>query len=597
VPLTIIIVSAITLAFLAYFYSLSVSNAVGEIATNNIRSNAAVQANDFSLVLGNGFDIISTNLEILSSMRAVQNSDSDAVRLFEISQNSTNHLTDYYMLLDHEGRIEWTTYSADAALDVGSDRSQKEYFSVPLITKRPFFSDIIISTDEIPRRYIAYPILDRQRLSSETIHEDGGIVQGVAVAAIGLNNVGNLLRQGSSFEAIRNMLFILDNNGVVIFAPDSRLIGKSIYTDRDEMISIGVLSPATLDEFSDSQRQTEGGKPYLADFSDATGKITTIASAPVVLDGHRVSSVYVVAAHELTSEVAVLFDEQNLFSILLVLVLGLLASGVLFFILSLNRRLELQVEGRTYELKKVNRALDDSNKKLGHLNEQLIMANESLQASHRLQKEFINIASHEMRTPTQAILLHSDIVRRKPLEAGQSIEAIVRNAERLQRLTNNILEVSRIETQGLKLKKERVDLGSVISLVIHDLKDQHKDAIRFIYEPSQLMAEADKSGITQVLSNLIANAIEFTKGTIEVSALEDPSGDAIIVKVTDDGPGIDPEIIPRLFTKFATKSDKGTGLGLFIAKSIVDAHGGKIWFEPNASGKGTTFALRLPTGT
>ena len=82
-----------------------------------------------------------------------------------------------------------------------------------------------------------------------------------------------------------------------------------------------------------------------------------------------------------------------------------------------------------------------------------------------------------------------------------------------------------------------------------------------------------------------------------MSALEDPSGDAIIVKVTDDGPGIDPEIIPRLFTKFATKSDKGTGLGLFIAKSIVDAHGGKIWFEPNASGKGTTFALRLPTGT
>jgi signal transduction histidine kinase len=393
------------------------------------------------------------------------------------------------------------------------------------------------------------------------------------------------------------MLFILDNNGVVIFAPDSRLIGKSIYADRDEMISIGILSPATLDAFSDSQRQTEGGKPYLADFSDGTGKITTIASAPVVLDGHRVSSVHVVAAHELTSEVAVLFDEQNLFSILLVLVLGLLASGVLFFILSLNRRLELQVEGRTAELKKVNRALDDSNKKLGHLNEQLIMANESLQVSHRLQKEFINIASHEMRTPTQAILLHSDIVRRKPLEAVGSIEAIVRNAERLQRLTNNILEVSRIETQGLKLKKERVDLGSVISLVIRDFRDQHKDAIRFIYEPSQLMAEADKSGITQVLSNLIANAIEFTKGTIEVSALEDPSGDAIIVKVTDDGPGIDPEIVPRLFTKFATKSDKGTGLGLFIAKSIVDAHGGKIWSEPNASGKGTTFAFRLPTST
>ena len=592
-PLAIIIISSATLSILAYYDSLSVSEAIGEIASNDIRSNAANQAHGTSLVLGTGIDTISTNLQILSSSPSIQSNSDDGIVLFDIAQNSTGQLTDFYMWLNSAGTVEWVTNAAESNL-TGLDRSYREYFTVPLATKRPFFSDIIVTSDGEPRVYIAYPILDAPPTSDpESIPEDT-IFKGVALAGIGLDKFGNLLRQESPSEISRNMLLVLDNSGTIIFAADSWLIGKSVHQDRDEITNHGVIATASLDAFSEAQRKMEAGESFTTDFSDLEGKRNTIASEPVILDGRRVWNVHILAPHTLTSDVAVLSNDQNMLSVLLVIVLGLLAFGILFFILSLNRRLEIQVDERTEELKKSNQLLEDSNKKLGHLNEQLVLANESLQINDRLQKEFINIASHEMRTPTQAILLHSDIVRKRPSEA-KSVDAIIRNAERLQRLTNNILEISRMETQALKLAKERVDLSQVISLVIGDFKDQFKDKIQFIYEPRQVFVEADKARVTQVISNIIGNAIEFMKeGIVEVSALADPSGRAIIVKVRDEGPGIDPEIAPRLFTKFATKSDKGTGLGLFIAKSIVDAHGGKIWAEANTNGKGVTFAFRLP---
>ena len=240
------------------------------------------------------------------------------------------------------------------------------------------------------------------------------------------------------------------------------------------------------------------------------------------------------------------------------------------------------------------------------VNEQLLLANAQLQINDKLQKEFINIASHEMKTPTQAILLHSDIAKRKPQNAKESIDAIVRNAERLQKLTGNILDVTRIESQMLKLKKEKVALKEVIIEVLNDYKKQQvndKLVIEFARSPSEdggnTFVEADRSRLVQVLTNLLENAIEFTKkdydrnGSIRV-LLESKDGQAT-VSVSDCGPGIDAEIMPRLFSKFTTRSDKGTGLGLFISKSIMEAHGGRIWAENNKSGKGATFAFAMPS--
>ena len=120
----------------------------------------------------------------------------------------------------------------------------------------------------------------------------------------------------------------------------------------------------------------------------------------------------------------------------------------------------------------------------------------------------------------------------------------------------------------------------------------------FSYKPKhEVFIEADKERIIQVISNLLNNAIKFTEeGIIFVSTkVKENRKKEVFVTIKDTGQGIHPDILPRLFSKFASKSFQGTGLGLFISKSIVEAHGGKIWAENNSDGKGATFTFSLQT--
>jgi two-component system, OmpR family, sensor histidine kinase VicK len=252
-------------------------------------------------------------------------------------------------------------------------------------------------------------------------------------------------------------------------------------------------------------------------------------------------------------------------------------------------------------LKSIIRVKDN----LADTNKQLAEANENLKIHHKMQEEFINIASHEIKTPTQAILGYSEMSEIEPERSKEYLQAILRNARRLQKLTNDILDVTRIESQSLNLNKERVNLDDVISSVLVDYRNQiererNQKDIKLVYEnnddnkPRDIFVEGDRERLTQVISNLISNAIKFTQeGVIKVSVEVKGNRDAVIT-VKDNGEGIDSEIMPRLFTKFATKSIMGTGLGLFISKSIVDAHGGKIWGENNIDSRGATFSFSLP---
>ncbi|HYT43977.1 MAG TPA: HAMP domain-containing sensor histidine kinase [Methylomirabilota bacterium] len=226
---------------------------------------------------------------------------------------------------------------------------------------------------------------------------------------------------------------------------------------------------------------------------------------------------------------------------------------------------------------------------------------EKLKEHDKMQKEFINIAAHELRTPTQSILGFAEILEMESERSRQLANPILRNAIRLQRLTGDILDVTRIESQTLRLNKEEFDLNEVISNVIKDCKSQiDSEKIKLVYEYSRvnnIIVNADKNRLNQVISNLISNSIKFTQGewgTISITTKREENSKAITISVKDTGKGIDPEIIPILFTKFATKSDTGTGLGLFISKSIVEAHGGRIWAENNKDGKGATFYFTLP---
>jgi two-component system sensor histidine kinase VicK len=232
---------------------------------------------------------------------------------------------------------------------------------------------------------------------------------------------------------------------------------------------------------------------------------------------------------------------------------------------------------------------------------------EQLKVHDKMQKEFINIASHEMKTPTQAIIGYSDLMQSHPEKREEMTQAISRNALRLQRLTNDILDVTRIESQTLHLNKEQFNLNDLIMHIVEDYRSQiekENKNIKLLYNVSDdikspLMVEADRDRINQVISNLLSNAIKFIskkeeEGVVSITAEKNSNSHEVIVNIRDTGKGIDPEIFPRLFQKFTTRSFTGTGLGLYISKSIVEAHDGKMWAENNTDGYGATFTFTLP---
>ncbi|HZA64137.1 MAG TPA: HAMP domain-containing sensor histidine kinase [Nitrososphaeraceae archaeon] len=234
-----------------------------------------------------------------------------------------------------------------------------------------------------------------------------------------------------------------------------------------------------------------------------------------------------------------------------------------------------------------------------------------LETHDRMQREFINIASHEMKTPTQAILGTSGLLNYYPERKEELIEIIQRNAKRLQTLIDNILDVTRIESQTLILNKEPFNIHELISSVIEDYKDRIKGTnVQLVLKNNNnnnpIFVEADRDRIIQVLSNLLSNAIKFTdQGEISINLFERQDNKnherkEVIVSVADTGSGINSEIFSRLFSKFASKSFQGTGLGLFICKSIIQAHGGRIWAEDSSMNKdkiGATISFSLPTVT
>jgi signal transduction histidine kinase len=239
---------------------------------------------------------------------------------------------------------------------------------------------------------------------------------------------------------------------------------------------------------------------------------------------------------------------------------------------------------------------------------------EQLKIHDKMQQEFINIAAHELRTPIQPILGLTEVVRSKikDVELAELLDVVNRNAKRLHRLTEDLLDITRIESQSLRLKKERLKLNEIIENVVtdsqnHILKEQnHKMKLEFTYNKEDVFVQADKQRIVQVISNLLDNAIKFIDGeqeggVIQIRTEKKKYVDGgrsdythVMVSVRDSGKGIDPEIMTKLFTKFTTTSMHGTGLGLYISKNIVEAHDGKIWAENNGDGKGATFYFSLP---
>jgi signal transduction histidine kinase len=246
---------------------------------------------------------------------------------------------------------------------------------------------------------------------------------------------------------------------------------------------------------------------------------------------------------------------------------------------------------------------------------ELEKTNQELKYKDQLKNEFINVAAHEIKTPIQPIIALSELLQQEGInnieKNKELLNIILRNSKRLKQLTEDVLDVARIETSSFFLNKEKFNLKEMIKEVLKEYVQtiQNKNNINFFLEfndnNDEIIIEADRNRLSQVIHNLLHNAIKFTKEgsiTIIVERKNDNTHDKydeILVSIKDTGTGIHPEVMPKLFTKFATKSPiAGTGLGLFISKSVIEMHGGKIWATNNNKetdkGVGSTFTFSLP---
>ena len=620
VILALIAAVALLLSIFAYQYSTLTSNKIVDIASQEVRSNARIEVHDVSQILANKLQTVGALLQTLTESPAIHNNEyKRADIVINSRQHSSSGLTDFYMWLDKNGKINWisnineTTYQKYK----GTDLSYRPYFTIPKYTHTVYYSSLIESNDKVPRLFISYPVINTTGTGTSM-----GTFTGVVVASIRLETLGNFLKS-QIFPQFNSTIGLLDRNGIILYTTPKQFgittntqqyVGEYVFGDKFQSVLSSLLHPTeSKNLLNDLIKKSLQGNTDSGDIL-INGKMNTIAYQPVVIADKNFLTLYISAPHTLTSDVSALIDQQKYFTILVVTIIGAVAFIIAFLLFSWNKRLETTVNVRTAELKTANDSLAKSNK-------QLASANEQLKIHDKMQNEFINIASHELRTPAQSILGYAELAKADPPYIEKQIQSFVdviyRNAFRIQKLTNDILDVTRIESKTLSLNKTKFNLKDVIVSAVEDAQaklvpDSSNNKVKVVYRSlkdreevddrgDNFFVQADRDKITQVISNLLNNALKFTtRGLVSIAVSREKGRkegqEEAIVTIEDTGSGIDPEIFPRLFTKFSSKSFSGTGLGLYISMSIIEAHGGKIWAQNNnGQGKcGATFSFSLP---
>src|SRR5919108_1400515 len=494
---------------------------------------------------------------------------------------------------------------------VGNDLSFRPWVRETHNTLKPVFSQGFEHLGEY-RVIITNPVIDRDTK------------QYLGLVGVSIPTVRFFEHYGNVYDINTQFIVALDKGGTLLaVGADPSLVGLNFFGDTTQNF---INHNPTLNKITTELLQ--GASGYAVFDAGRGERLQTYQ--PIYVAGNPTYFLQVVNPTEtIYSQIdPIISKESGKFALFLAAPTGAGAILIIFLLLW-NSSLGKEVKKRTSELQKSNRLLGATN--------------EQLRERDRMQNEFINIAAHEMRTPIQPILGLSDIILQrilsiaKQLQRGEEeevvyeqlrdsssvpirsnsidrpslslsigkivpmVEIISRNAKRLEKLTNNLLDVTRIENNKyVELSKEIFAIDFVIKDCIIDAS-QHigKKNLKFSYMPAndsqQAVIKADKTRIAQVLMNLLDNSINFSQdGIISVTTTIDRNANSITVSVKDAGSGISPDVISRLFSKFATASEKGTGLGLYISKKIIEAHGGKIWAENNKDGEGATFAFSLP---
>ena len=449
--------------------------------------------------------------------------------------------------------------------------------------------------------------------------------EGVMVLKFPLNKINEImLEAGGTISSDANIELVSDDGLLIYSNNDPKAVLQKKVT---ELKILDKLQNSTNRVESEIEAGVNGG-------GEVTDTIFIGSNEPGFLDyrGNNWSLILGISTEDAFRNVALL---RNQFIVVAVIILSISTFLVFLFARSISRpiiklrdvtnevskgnlgmKVDIQKSGGD-ELIQLSSSLENMRKTILARTEEVLRANEELKLKDRLKDEFINVAAHELRTPIQPILGLCEVLRSiirkgstrssKSEEEEQLLDIIVKNAKRLRGLAQEILDVTRIESKGFDLNLESFDLVALLSNIVTDNREQiskleRNISITFEFEgeyerggTNTIFVYADKEKITQVISNLFGNAVKFTKdGSISVKVSINKENNEAVICIKDTGQGIDPSIVPHIFTKFSSKSFEGIGLGLFIAKNIVQAHGGRIWAENNPDGKGAAFFFTLP---
>ncbi|CAN5351591.1 hypothetical protein BH18THE2_BH18THE2_10730 [soil metagenome] len=416
----LIIVASISYILL-YQYSNSISGEIVTLAITDLRSYAKIQSHAISHSLANSVSAILSNLQVLSNAPSIQNGSLSSQSLLDAAQSSTKGLTEGYYWLDKDGKV--ITYSQVKEFPDyrGEDLSFRDYFVIPRDKNIPYFSGVVNSTDEVQRVYISYPIIGNRinssggngnnrnsatdNNSSAALENNNNVFEGVIIAALRAADIGKFL-QAELLKEFPNTAGLIDKNGVILYSQNQSYIGKNYFGDEFQTII-----PVTMrNDFNAIIERSLEGKTGLEDISIEQGNASTIAYNPVIVNGDHIWTLYIISPHKLAENVYNLVNKESVLSIIIVGIIAAIAGALFFIITSWNRTLRRAVNTRTQELKNTV--------------EQLSQANEQLKVHDKMQKEFINIASHEMKTPTQAIIGYSDLMQKHPEKREEMLKAI-----------------------------------------------------------------------------------------------------------------------------------------------------------------------------
>ena len=579
--LSIILIIGISYGLFFYFQN-NTENNIRNSLFNQQKQRQIDSAEALSNHISSDLDSIMARLQMLANSAILQQgqlSGNETTKLLQEVYRQLNSITkvDRLFILNKDNIATINIIPKGENPFIGVNFSYREWVKQTKDTQMPVFSNGFKGMDGKYRIALTYPILNK------TTGQYLGLV-GAAIPTISFfEHYGNIYNIKSQYLAV------LDRNSVQLIHPVKSFIGTPFFGSHTQEVT----GHNTI--LNNLIQTVLSGKQDFDIYEFKNGERLNTGS-PIFVAGKPIYFIFVITpTSTIYSQINDVISVQRLQTFSLLAGITTAVVILIIFLIKWNSSLDREVKRRTKEL-------DESNKQLVLANKKLESANEQLKIHDNMQNEFINIAAHELRTPIQPILGLSETLKSKIKDNEQLtlIDVISRNAKRLHRLTEDILDVTRIESKSLKLHKEQFNLNDVIVNTINDVTinrsfNNKKDDVKILYETKNIIVKADKERLSQVIFNLLNNAMKFTDSEGgNISIISEKKDNQIIVSIKDKGTGIDSEILPRLFSKFATNSFEGTGLGLFISKSIIEDHGGMIWAENNADGKGATFSFSLP---